>query len=450
MPLDVFPYQTHAAAIMAAKDRYGLFDEMGVGKTATTIRAIDISGGMRGIVVCPAMLRENWRGEFAKFSSVQRRICKAKNIHDFIAWQKGRFDVLICSYEMLAKWSDRICGMGEIFDFVVADEFHYCKSPTANRTSALLGTDCEGGGVASFTSHWWPLTGTPMANDPMDIFPFLKSVDCMPLDAGSFKRRYFKIRPKTYGTAQTPIDEMVPELRGLIENNSIRRTKDQVGLQLPPIFLTSYLIDGDTAQILDMVRSHPGLDRQILAAVEAGNLAGIQADFVAMLRRLIGEAKSVPYGHQLLDEIRAGCDKRVVFGIHRSALTNIRDLLSRNGVYAVLVNGDTPETQRQAAVQAFQTDDRCRVFLGNIRAAGTGLTLTAASDIDILESDWSPAGNAQALMRVHRIGQTRTCRARFPTLANSIDVQVTAIVAAKTAAIAKLDAGGAMQAAPAA
>lgn len=450
MPLDVFPYQAEAAAIMAGRDKFGLFDEMGVGKTATTIRALDISGAMRIIIVCPAMLRENWRGEFAKFSSVQRRICKAKNIHDFVAWQKGRFDVLICSYEMLAKWSDRICTMGEIFDAVVADEFHYCKSPTANRTTALLGADCAGGGVSDFASHWWPLTGTPMANDPMDIFPFLKSVGCMPLEAGDFKRRYFRIRPRTYSTAQTPIEEMIPELRGLIENNSIRRTKDQVGLQLPPIFLTSYLIDGETQPILDMVRAHPGLDNQILHAVATGSLAGIQADFVAMLRRLIGEAKSVPYAHQLLDEVKNGAGKRVVFGIHRSALTNVRDLLARNGVYSVLVNGDTPETQRQAAVTAFQTDDRCRVFLGNIRAAGTGLTLTAASDIDILESDWSPAGNAQAIMRVHRIGQTRNVRARFPTLANSIDVQVTRIVAEKTAAIAMLDAGGAMQAAPAA
>jgi SWI/SNF-related matrix-associated actin-dependent regulator 1 of chromatin subfamily A len=450
MPIDVFPYQAEAAAIMASRDRFGLFDEMGVGKTATTIRALDIAKAMRIIIVCPAMLRENWRGEFAKFSTVTRRICKAKDIHDLVAWQKGRFDVLICSYEMLAKWSYRICEMGEIFDAIVADEYHYCKSSTARRTVALLGDECDGSGLIAYALHWWPLTGTPMANDPVDIYTFLRSVGVMPLDLAAFKRRYFNVRPRTYSTSQTPIESMVPELKTLIYNNAIRRTKDDVGLQLPPIFLTSFLIDGDTQAIRDLIASHPGLDLQIVRAVQQGGLSGLDAEFIATLRRLIGEAKAIPYGHQLVDEIKAGAGKRVVFGIHRSALTSVRDMLARNGVYAVLVNGDTPENQRQAAVKAFQEDERCRVFIGNIKAAGTGLTLTASSDIDILESDWSPAGNAQAIMRVHRIGQTRNVSARFPTLANSIDVVVNRVVAEKTASIAMLDAAGAMQAAPAA
>ncbi|MFX7040781.1 helicase-related protein, partial [Acinetobacter baumannii] len=79
----------------------------------------------------------------------------------------------------------------------------------------------------------------------------------------------------------------------------------------------------------------------------------------------------------------------------------------------------------------------CRVFVGNVRAAGTGLTLTAASDIVMLESSWTPADNAQALMRVHRVGQSAAkVRARFIMLANSIDEVVSDTVARKTAAIA--------------
>jgi SNF2 family DNA or RNA helicase len=76
------------------------------------------------------------------------------------------------------------------------------------------------------------------------------------------------------------------------------------------------------------------------------------------------------------------------------------------------------------------------VFVGNIRAAGTGLTLTAASDLILFESDWAPAANAQAIKRIHRIGQKNECRARFITLANSIDEMVTKTVVSKTAAIA--------------
>lgn len=90
------------------------------------------------------------------------------------------------------------------------------------------------------------------------------------------------------------------------------------------------------------------------------------------------------------------------------------------------------------AVRAFQDDPDCRVFIANIRAGGTGLTLTAGASIDMFESDWAPANNAQALMRVHRIGQTRNVQARFITLAESIDVIVNDVVERKTRNIAQV------------
>jgi SWI/SNF-related matrix-associated actin-dependent regulator 1 of chromatin subfamily A len=137
----------------------------------------------------------------------------------------------------------------------------------------------------------------------------------------------------------------------------------------------------------------------------------------------------------------------VVYGIHIDALTSVRDILVKHGIGAVLVNGQTSEKQREEAVWSFQNDPATRVFIGNMRAAGTGLTLTAACEVDLLESDWAPAPNAQALMRVHRIGQTRKVRGRFITLAKSIDEVVNRIVAAKTASIAQVE-GFAMDAAP--
>lgn len=100
--------------------------------------------------------------------------------------------------------------------------------------------------------------------------------------------------------------------------------------------------------------------------------------------------------------------------------------------------GETSERERLRAVETFQSDPDCRVFVGNIKAAGTGLTLTASADVDIFESSWAPADNAQAIMRIHRVGQTKTCRARFITLANSIDIVVSETVARKTANIAKI------------
>lgn len=435
--------------VLGNKDRFGLHDEMGVGKTATIWNAVDRIGAERGIIVCPAMLRENWIGEYRKFVSTPRRLCKGQNIHDFTAWKKGRFHILVTSYELATKWATQIRNMGEMLDFVAFDEAHYMKNSEANRTKALLGPGCEGyDGMIEWAQHVWHATGTPMANDPKDIWTFLRMCQCMPLSETQFTSRYFYKQMTRFGTRQSPKPEMVPELQALIANNSIRRTKASIGMQLPPIFLTTTLVDGDTDAVRAMLKDYPGLERAIMQAVELGGLSFLDAQHIMTLRRLIGEAKAVPYGHMLLDELRSGAtDKRVVYGIHVDALTSLRDFLRANGVNVVLVNGKTSERDRIEAVRAFQADADCSVFIGNIKAAGTGITLTAACEIDMLESDWSPAGNAQAIMRIHRIGQHRNVRARFITLAGSLDEVVNRIVAQKTAAIASIE-GDAMHAAP--
>ena len=449
MPLDIFPYQEVGAAYIAQRQRAGLFDEMGIGKTAQAIRALDLRRLKRGIIICPAVLRENWRGEFAKFAHMDRRICKGVTIHDFVAWSKGRYDVLITSYEMATKWADKIAKLGEVLEFMIIDEAHYLKNPETSRTKALLGPMADGTGLVVWCEQAWWLTGTAIPNDPIDIYPFLRFAGVMPLSLEQFRKRYFSSRPKAFGSVQTPIKDMVTELQTLIRNHSIRRIKSEIGVELPPIFLTSALVDGDSIELRELLAMHPGLEKAVVLAVEQGGLSFLDAQHVATLRRLVGEAKAVPYAHMLLEELDAGLDKRVVMGLHRKALMDVRDILTRRGYHAVLVNGDTPEAERIAAVKAFQEDPRCKVFIGNIRAAGVGLTLTAACTLDMMESDWTPAGNAQAIMRVHRLGQVRNVTGRFITLARSIDETVNRVVAEKTAVIANIE-GSAMNAAPAA
>src|SRR5688572_13784908 len=105
MTLPILPYQDDGANYLAGKDRARLHDEMGVGKTATAWTAVDRMGAERGIVICPAFLRENWIGEYRKFISTPRRLCKGMNIHDYYAWKRGKFHVLITSYEQAKAWS---------------------------------------------------------------------------------------------------------------------------------------------------------------------------------------------------------------------------------------------------------------------------------------------------------------------------------------------------------
>lgn len=439
MTLELFPYQVEGARFLGGKDRAGLFDDMGVGKSAQAIRAMDGLKLMRGIIVCPAAVREVWAGEIKKFARIPRRVLKGKTIQDLNLWLRGRADILLLSYEMATEWTRRI--EGDIFDFIIFDEAHYLKNAESKRTRALLGHDCDGKyGLARWAAYAWFLTGTPNPNDAADIWSIMRFCKATNLTRKTFRDRYYRKRVGTYSTSHTPRDEMIPELKQAIRSFSLRRTKEQAGLQLPPIWLTTQTVDGDTAEIRALLAGYPGLEASIMEAVELGGLSFLDAQHIATLRRLVGEAKAPAFVELLAEELESGLEKAVVFGLHKKALELVRTGLGRRGHKSVLIDGSVGEQDRIQAVEQFRTDPDCRVFVGNIKAAGTGLTLTIASDIIMLESSWAPADNAQALMRVHRIGQERAVNARFISLANSIDERVSETVARKTASIAKIGA----------
>ncbi len=448
MNLPLFDYQSYAADIMADRDRYGLHDEMGIGKTATTIGAINRTLGERGIIVCPAMLRENWIREFKKFSTYDLRLCKGRNIHDYVAWSRGRFDVLITSYEQATKWTNDFAKTGEFIDFIAFDEAHYLKNANAQRTRALLGHEASGeDSLVQWAEHAWHVTGTPMSNDPLDIYTFLRFAKAIDLDSNEFVKCFFEKRVTTYGARHMPKPDMVGVLRTLIGNNAIRRTHKDVGMELPPIWLKEVLIEGNTIEIEEALAGYPHLEETIIYAIENDDISVLDAAHIATVRRLIGKAKAVSYAQMLKLELDGGANKRVVFCVHTEPLLYVANYLRKYGYNVVLAYGDTPETQRQEAVHSFMNDPDCHVFVGNVKVAGVGLTLTESNEIDMLESDWSPAGNAQAIKRVHRYGQQQDVHARFITLASSFDETVNRIVAQKTASIAEIE-GHAMTAAP--
>ena len=439
--LELFPYQRDGAAFLAERDRAAIFDVPGLGKTAQAITALDRIGAKRVIVICPAAVREVWKGEFAKFGRMKRRIAKGKDIQDLNLWLRGRLDVLLLSFEMAVTWARRI--EGDFIDAVVIDESHYLKSADAKRTRAILGTHCDGkDGLARWGANVWLLTGTPNPNDAADIWTLARFCGATTLSKNTFCTRYYKSKVGTYSLSHTPRKETLPELQQVLRSFSLRRTKAEVGLRLPPIWLTTTTVDGDTAEIRQLLREHQDMEKAVVEAIDRGGLSQLgmkEAGHIATLRRLIAEAKAPAFLELLKEELHSGLEKVVVFGIHRRALDILQGGLEGSGVRCVRLDGGTSERDRESAVSAFQTEADCRVFLGNIRAAGTGLTLTAAADVIMLEQDWSPAGNAQALMRIHRIGQERSVHARFISLAGSIDEHVAATVARKTAAIAQID-----------
>lgn len=444
----VFIYQDEAAKTLAPRYRTGLFDAMGVGKTATAIRMQDYrqhwyASGTSGIVIVPAAIREKWRREFIRFQTVPRRLVKINSIHDMAAWFRGHYDVAIVSFERAASLAPYFQREMKMFDFCIIDEGHYLKSATSKRAQAILGPNFDGAnGIVCWAAYADWLTGTPAPNDPSDIWTWLRFLNGpMKLDPIGFKKRYFSTTPTTYGSRCRPREgAMLDELRGIITDNSVARSMTDVGIHLPPLQIVSETVDGDTSKIAELLAQYPGLDSKIISAIEAGaDFSTLDDEHVATLRRLVGEAKAIPYAAMLANDLASGLHKIAVFGHHQNALRQIGAYMEKHGYPVVSVQGGANERDRDNAIDSFNHDPKVRVFLGNHRAAGVGLDLQHDCwMIDLFESDWTPTANAQSIKRIARYGQTRKMRCRFIGLNHWLEEQIDKIVLDKTQRIMSL------------
>lgn len=431
----LLPFQEVGAAFLAARLRGALLDEPGVGKTGQAVRAMDLIGARRVVIVAPAAAHEAgvWPNEYAKFGQRKLRFVRGQKLGDLSYWLKGYADVLLLSYEMATAWTSRLRA-GDIIDLVIFDESHRLKTQTALRTRALVGPDCDGKfGLAEWAVNVWWLTGTANPNDAADCWSMLRFCGATRLDKDAFCIRYYTRKGSGRAPLHEPRRDKLPELRQMIRSCTLRRTEKETDPERPATFFTTQEIDGDTQDIRDLLAAHPGMEDAVKEAVEAGGLSLIDAAHIATLRRLVGEAKAPVFARLLVDEIRDGLEKVVVFGLHIAALGFVRDTLTAAGIGSVSGRDD------RDAVQRFQTDPSAQVFLGNIVASGTAITLHAAARVIMFESSWAPMDNYQAIKRVARRGQTRKVHAQWITLKNSIDEHVNAVVRRKTAAIAQVE-----------
>lgn len=431
-------YQLDGAALLASRYRASIFDEPGLGKTAQAIRARELVGGGQTLVICPAGARPVWVGQFALWGRDGAKVIRAETVFDLLTWQRGRCDVLIIGYEQAVNW--RADLESDFFDVLIIDEAHYMKNPDAARTKAIIGEHNKPGGIALRASYVWCLTGTPAKNDPADIWAPLWLSGEMRLGYFAFQRTYFRQRRTTFSTSNRVRPDKVAELRAIMAKMSYMRTFEDVGEQLPPMRASELPIDGDSSQVVEYLKQYPGLSDAIIASLETGGkLSFDNGIHIATLRAMIAEAKAPVYAKVITDELlNGGVDKLVVMGHHRAALELVNQHLLHHGIHSEMIVGGVPDYQREKIVNSFQSNDDpngVRVIVGNITAAGTALTLTAACRIDMLESAFTPADNSQAIKRVRRKGQKRMTLVRLVSLADSFDQVVTRIVLRKVETI---------------
>lgn len=435
--MELFPYQVEGAKFLAARGRALLADEMGLGKSAQAIAAaVKVCEGKKpaGVVhvVCPASVVENWKREIKRFAnSAQPMLWGVVSYNN--ASKEDAFDFDEC-------------------DVLILDEAHYLKNHKAKRTKAIFGDRCDGaGGLVSRAKHVFLLTGTPTPNHPAELWPMLRAVmptaispryyqgegrplggRMKPLTYWQFVQKYCRTRDNGFGI-QIVGGKNIPHLKEAIAPWVLRRKKEQVLADLPPIRFDELSLSAELKlHTLQEVRQLEEIEKA-LAEKGVDGLREI-APHVAQLRRVTGTAKVPAAIEWIKEQFEGGLKKLVVFAQHRDVIEALQSAFS----FHVSITGETPASSRGHIVDTFQRSDAAKLFIGQIQAAGTGITLTAASDMLFLESSWVPAENEQAAMRIHRIGQRNACLVRFATLAGSIDEQIQRAVMRKTADIAKL------------
>jgi SWI/SNF-related matrix-associated actin-dependent regulator 1 of chromatin subfamily A len=300
---------------------------------------------------------------------------------------------------------------------VILDEAHYCKTPSSKRTKAALK-------LAAGAKWAWLLSGTPMPNDPRELYPVFKALwpryceEHGVTTAFKWMDRYCSWTESDYGyrvwgTKPACRTELLPALRQIM----LRRRLEDVALELPPLRTTVQYLDPD-----------PGM---------AQELAELGADMVgeehmSRMRRFLGTYKASRIGKIINDELEQGqYDGVVVLYHHHDTRDTLAALLAGHQVHGF--DGSTTSPMRQVEIERFQHAGG--VFLAQQGAAGVGITLTRASEIVLVEPSWSPEDNNQAIKRIHRIGQDKPCRARLFAVPDSLDEGLMNALARKSAMV---------------
>jgi SNF2 family DNA or RNA helicase len=448
-------YQQDAVSWLLGRPRAMLAWEMGVGKTAPLIQAWEQTR-CRGplLVMCLASARENWRREIKTCTTMPAKV----QVFYGQDPMDPESDIVICNYDKLLNIYIRSRLTGRKWGTLVLDEAHALKTPNAKRTRHVYGPmpKHQGSILTDRAEQVWLATGTPMPNHPGELYTHASRLWPERMQYNGHTMAQWEFEAGFCEIEQTPFGPRIIGARNLEELKArlgpvISVLKRRDVLDLPPLISTSWPLDceitGGSSPIPDLpellgslVKEYgsPGNIDRFDKATLSTYLAKIEAHAgsLAAIRRQTSVLKAIRAGLTLNEELDCGAPKTVVFAWHREALAKLERILAEHK--PAVIHGDIEGAKRQDQIDRFQNDPRCRVFLGQITAAGSSINLQAGSNVVFVESSWAPGDNDQALSRVYRRGQKSKVYVRFCYLAGTIDELVQRALARKTAMISQM------------
>lgn len=461
--LSYLPYQKAGIQFCLSKDAVLIGDEMGLGKSIETIGLINSDGSIRKVlIVCPASLRINWMREIVKWCTRDVTVF----VHGVTAIPSSvRVDgtepvtIHVINYDILKGNSNLIHSC--TWDLLVVDEAQYLRNPKTLRTLCVVGgvrkEKNEKGAYTGVVEKFEPiraskkvfLTGTPIVNRPIELWPMLKYLDdsIFP-DWKEYVTEYCAGKKTKWGwdvKGASNLGKLQEILRSTV---LIRRLKQDVLTELPPKRrqIIEVPSNGNATKVATGKRKWEQLQNQlsklksrVLRAQESKDdeeyriatkalKRGIWGAFeeIAKLRHETALMKvdvSVEFIREAIEE-----HKVVVFAHHKDVIDAVSKEFGRE---CVVLTGECNAKSRQDAVDKFQSDPNVKLFIGNIQAAGTGITLTAASHVIFLEFPLVPGEVMQAEDRCHRIGQHGSVLVQHLVLEGSIDAEIARLIVKK-------------------
>lgn len=433
--LEFNPFQKAGIRYSAARHNALIGDDMGLGKTVQAIGVASECQMERVLVIAPAAARFQWAREIEKWYVHPKRkhpkvyvVTKSKDgIHPAAHW-------LIISYDLARGEALHQELLRQSFDMIVMDEGHMLKSYVARRTRAVFGadhTDPPTPPLADRGRKLLALTGTPLPNRPRECYTLARGLDWSSIDRLSEERFRLRYNPSMdLGVTRVEKVGRLPELHARLRTHFMcRRLKRDVLPQLPEVRYDLVYLD-ENAEIKKALKAESllGID-----PLDLGRWRDPSTDeSISTVRRQMGEAKAPRVVERVKQLFDGGLEKMGLFVWHRSVLQELAEKLRSFGV--TYVDGSCTPLQKDRNKMRFINDPECRIFIGQILAAGTALDglQKVCSWVDIAEPSWVPGENEQIVDRFWRMEQENAVQANILVAPGSFDERILSVNLGKT------------------